>query len=158
MSLLLLAIAPITIVILYIYFKDKYEKEPIGILTKSFLLGATVSIILTFVLGYIASVFIPLTDVKNIFQQFVKAFIVVALVEEFSKYVVVKFYAQKNKEFNEPFDGIVYAVMVSMGFAALGNILYTYLIRSSNRNHQSIYSSSCTRYVCPFNGVFYGKS
>ncbi|TXD46587.1 PrsW family intramembrane metalloprotease [Polaribacter sp. IC073] len=126
MSLLLLAIAPITIVILYIYFKDKYEKEPIGILTKSFLLGATVSIILTFVLGYIASVFIPLTDVKNIFQQFVKAFIVVALVEEFSKYVVVKFYAQKNKEFNEPFDGIVYAVMVSMGFAALENILYTY--------------------------------
>ncbi|AUC86500.1 PrsW family intramembrane metalloprotease [Polaribacter sp. ALD11] len=126
MSLLLLAIAPVTIIILYIYFKDKYEKEPIGILTKSFLLGATVSIILTFILGYIASIFIPITDIKNVFQQFLKAFIVVALVEEFSKYVIVKFYAQKNKEFNEPFDGIVYSVMVSMGFAALENILYTF--------------------------------
>ena len=38
----------------------------------------------------------------------------------------MRFYAQKNNEFNEPFDGIVYAVMVSMGFAALENILYTF--------------------------------
>ncbi|MDX6746752.1 PrsW family glutamic-type intramembrane protease [Polaribacter sp. PL03] len=126
MNLLLLAIAPVTILILYIYFKDKYEKEPIGVLTKSFLLGATVSIILTFILGYIASIFIPLTDPKSVFQQFLKAFFVVALVEEFSKYIIVRFYAQRNKEFNEPFDGIVYSVMVSMGFAALENVLYTF--------------------------------
>jgi RsiW-degrading membrane proteinase PrsW (M82 family) len=56
----------------------------------------------------------------------VQAFIVVALVEEFSKYVIVKLYAQKNKEFNESFDGIVYAVFVSMGFAALENVLYVF--------------------------------
>lgn len=126
MSLLLLAIAPITVVILYIYFKDKYEKEPIKILAISFLLGATVSIILTFIIGYIASSFVPLTDVKSVSQQFIKAFFTVALVEEFSKYIIVRFYAQRNNEFNEPFDGIVYAVMVSMGFAALENILYTF--------------------------------
>jgi RsiW-degrading membrane proteinase PrsW (M82 family) len=126
MNLLFLAIAPVAVVILYIYFKDKYEKEPIKIVAISFLLGATVSIILTFTLGYIASSLVPLTDVKSISQQFIKAFFTVALVEEFSKYIIVRFYAQKKNEFNEPFDGIVYAVMVSMGFAALENILYTY--------------------------------
>lgn len=126
MNLLLLAIAPVTIIILYIYFKDKYEKEPIKILAKSFILGATVSIILTLVLGYCASILIPLTNVESIFQQFLKAFVVVAFVEEFSKYIIVKFYAQRNKEFNEPFDGIVYSVMVSMGFAALENVIYTF--------------------------------
>ena len=126
MHLLFLAIAPVAVVILYIYFKDKYEKEPIKIVVISFLLGATVSIILTFTLGYIASSLVPLTDVKSISQQFIKAFFTVALVEEFSKYIIVRFYAQKKNEFNEPFDGIVYAVMVSMGFAALENILYTY--------------------------------
>jgi RsiW-degrading membrane proteinase PrsW (M82 family) len=126
MNLLFLAIAPVAVVILYIYFKDKYEKEPIKIVAISFLLGATVSIILTFTLGYIASSLVPLTDVKSISQQFLKAFFTVALVEEFSKYIIVRFYAQKKNEFNEPFDGIVYAVMVSMGFAALENILYTY--------------------------------
>lgn len=126
MTLLVLAIAPVLAIIVYIYFKDTYEKEPIGFLTKNFLLGATVSIILTFIIGYFAATIFPLTDLKSIFQQFLRAFIVVALVEEFSKYVIVKFYAQKNKEFNEPFDGIVYSVMVSMGFAALENILYTF--------------------------------
>lgn len=118
-------------IIIYIYFKDTYEKEPIGLLTKSFLLGASASILLTLILGSIASMLIPLTDIKSVFQQFLRAFFVVALVEEFSKYIIVKFYAQKNKEFNEPFDGIVYAVMVSMGFAALENIMYTFQHGSS---------------------------
>ncbi len=126
MNLLLLAIAPITIVLFYIYIKDKFEKEPIKILTKSFFLGATVSVLITAVLSAVLGNLLPVTDVKNIGQQFVQAFIVVALVEEFSKYVIVKLYAQKNKEFNESFDGIVYAVFVSMGFAALENVLYVF--------------------------------
>ena len=126
MTLLLLAVAPITISILYIYFKDKFEKEPITFLFKNFLLGATVSILITAIVSFFAVQLFPLTNVKSIAQQFFQAFFVVALVEEFSKYVIVLFYAQKNKEFNEPFDGIVYAVMVSMGFAALENVLYVY--------------------------------
>ncbi len=58
--------------------------------------------------------------------MFVKAFVIVALVEEFSKYIIVRYFAQVRREFNEPFDGIVYAVMVSMGFATLENILYVF--------------------------------
>jgi len=126
MNLLIIAVAPVTIIILYIYFKDKFEKEPIAILAKSFLLGATVSVLITAVLGTIASHLLPIIDDKSILQQLLKAFIVVALVEEFSKYVLVRYYAQTNKEFNEPFDGIVYSVMISMGFATLENILYVY--------------------------------
>ena len=126
MSLLLLAIAPAMIIILYIYFKDKFEKEPIGFLVKNFLMGAIVSVIITLLLSIIANQFFPLTNETSIFQQFIKAFFVVGFVEEFSKYIIVKFYAQKNDEFNEPFDGIVYAVMVSMGFAALENVMYVF--------------------------------
>lgn len=126
MNLLFLAIAPVIIVVLYIYFKDKFEKEPKGFLFKNFLLGATASILITAILGIFVGKLIPLTDENSILQQFLKAFFVVALVEEFSKYLIVRFYAQRNKEFNEPFDGIVYAVMVSMGFAALENVLYVF--------------------------------
>jgi RsiW-degrading membrane proteinase PrsW (M82 family) len=50
----------------------------------------------------------------------------VALVEEFSKFLFVRFILFKNQNFNEPFDGIVYAVMVSMGFATLENVMYVY--------------------------------
>ena len=69
---------------------------------------------------------LPLLDQNHLLDVFIKAFFVVGLVEEFSKYVVVRYIAQRNKEFDEPFDGIVYAVMVSMGFATLENILYVY--------------------------------
>lgn len=126
MNLLLLAVTPIMIVLIYIYFKDKFEKEPIHFLLKNFLLGAIVSVLITLILSGVLNSIYPLTDNQSIYQQFIKAFFVVALVEEFSKFVIVKYYAQKNKEFNEPFDGIVYAVMVSMGFAALENILYVF--------------------------------
>lgn len=124
MNLLLLAIAPILSIILYIYVQDKYEKEPRGLLISSFFLGGIVSIIIVFVIYLFTGRFIPITDKFSIAQQFVQAFVVVALAEEFSKYVIVKYFAQPKTAFNEPYDGIIYAVMVSMGFACTENIMY----------------------------------
>ncbi|MBT8252970.1 MAG: PrsW family intramembrane metalloprotease, partial [Bacteroidia bacterium] len=89
-----------------------------------FLLGSIVSIFITTLLYLFFDFFIPLNDKYSIIQQFVRAFFIVGLTEEFSKYVIVRYYAQSKRAFNEPFDGIVYAVMVSMGFAAVENIFY----------------------------------
>ncbi|MFC0604992.1 PrsW family intramembrane metalloprotease [Winogradskyella pulchriflava] len=124
MNLILLAVAPVFTIILYIYFQDKYEKEPKGLLLLGFLFGAILSIIIVTVLYLFTGKLIPLTDEYSIWQQFVQAFVVVALAEEFSKYVIVKYFAQPKKAFNEPYDGIIYAVMVSMGFACTENIMY----------------------------------
>lgn len=124
MNLFLFAVAPVFIIILYIYIKDKYEKEPKRLLLNNFLLGAIVSIIVTTVLYYMFDYVLPLQDEYSVFQQFIKAFFVVGLTEEFSKYIIVRYYAQPKADYNEPFDGIVYAVMVSMGFAATENIFY----------------------------------
>lgn len=126
MNLLLFALAPVFIIIAYIYFKDKYEKEPKRLLIISFLLGAIISIIITTAIYSVFDVILPLTDHFSVMQQFIKAFFVVGLTEEFSKYLIVRYYAQNKKEYNEPFDGIVYAVMVSMGFAATENIFYVF--------------------------------
>lgn len=126
MNLLLLAVAPAMIIIAYIYIKDKFEKEPWKLLLKNFFLGATVSVSLTFAIGYLIGEIFPPLSKKSVFDMFIYAFIVVGLVEEFSKYIIVRNFAQKNAAFNEPFDGIVYAVMVSMGFATLENVLYVY--------------------------------
>ena len=115
---------PVFIIIIYIYLKDKYEKEPTSLLLSSFLYGAIVSIIITTIIYYVLNIILPLKDEFSIWQQFVKAFFVVGLVEEFSKYFIVRYYAQPKPQFNEPFDGIVYAVMISMGFAATENIFY----------------------------------
>ncbi|WP_369993360.1 PrsW family intramembrane metalloprotease [Winogradskyella sp.] len=124
MNLLLLAVAPVFTIIIYIYFQDKYEKEPKGLLLLGFALGAILSIIIVTLLYLFTDKLIPLTDEYSIWQQFVQAFFVVALAEEFSKYIIVKYFAQPRKAFNEPYDGIIYAVMVSMGFACTENIMY----------------------------------
>ncbi len=124
MNLLIAATTPVLIVIIYIYLKDKYEKESKRILLYTFLLGAILSIVITTILYLFFDLFLPLPDDYSIWQQFVKAFFVVALIEEFSKYVIVRYYNQPRKGFNEPFDGIIYAVMVSMGFAAVENLFY----------------------------------
>lgn len=124
MKNLALAVAPVLIIIIYIYYKDKYEKEPRGLLLINFILGAIVSIVITTALYLGIDLIFPRPDETSVFEQFLKAFFIVALVEEFSKYVIVRYYAQTRADFNEPFDGIVYAVMVSMGFAATENIFY----------------------------------
>lgn len=126
MSLLFIALAPVIVILIYIYIKDKYEKEPLSFLFENFILGAIVSIVVTLVLGYFIQRLFPITNKESIIQQFIKAFFIVGFVEEFSKYIIVRYHAQKNAEFNEPFDGIVYALVVSMGFAALENIIYVY--------------------------------
>ncbi|CDF78952.1 protease PrsW [Formosa agariphila KMM 3901] len=123
MHLLLLALAPIVVIIVYIYNKDKYEKEPKRLLLYNFLLGAFVSILITTIISLIFNSIIP-TDDSSLLHLIIKAFFVVAFTEEFSKYFIVRYFAQPNKAFNEPFDGIMYAVMVSMGFAATENIFY----------------------------------
>ena len=124
MNLILLAVTPALVIMVYIYFKDRYEKEPIGLLTINFLLGASLSVGLTFALSPLVNGFIDGWGQTDVAVMALKAFIGVALVEEFSKYIVVRLFAQRRSAFNEQFDGIVYAVMVSMGFAALENILY----------------------------------
>ena len=103
MNLILCAVAPVFTIILYIYFQDKYEKEPKGLLLLGFVLGAILSIIIVTVLYLFTDRIIPLTDEYSIWQQFVQAFFVVALAEEFSKYIIVKYFAQPRKAFNEPY-------------------------------------------------------
>jgi len=124
LSLFALALAPGDAIMIYIYLRDKHEREPFGLLVVSFLYGG-LSTLITLLISWPVNVLI-LTKEDDVAHQFLNAFFKVALVEEFSKFFFVRFVLFNNKNFNEPFDGIVYAVMVGMGFATLENVLYVY--------------------------------
>jgi RsiW-degrading membrane proteinase PrsW (M82 family) len=122
--LLALALAPGLAIGIYIYLKDKHEREPLGLLFISFLYGALSPLVTLFIslpLDYLV-----LLREDSVVDQFGNAFFKVALVEEFSKFIFIRFILYRNKNFNEPFDGIVYATMVGMGFATLENVLYVF--------------------------------
>jgi protease PrsW len=123
MVLFALAIAPGIAISLYIFFKDEYNREPRRHIFISFLLGvlsALPAIVLQYILLPVENILLPV----GVFSIAIKAFVIVALTEEWCKYMMVRYYAYRQPEFDEPFDGIVYGVMVSMGFATIENVAY----------------------------------
>jgi protease PrsW len=121
--LLLLSLAPIVALIWYFDHLDKIQKESRRLLWSIFAWGVLVTIgaaIAEYALEANILQLVPGTY----FKYFVLMFIFVAGVEESLKYWVVKKQAYDHPAFNEYFDGIIYAVMASLGFAALENIFY----------------------------------
>lgn len=116
-----LAAAPVIIILTYIYVRDKFNREPFWLLFLS-LLGGMFSVIPVLVTGAFTDIFIPYTS--GIGTPIYTAFIQAAFVEEMFKYLVVLIIVWRSKHFDERFDGIVYAVFVSMGFALVENVLY----------------------------------
>jgi RsiW-degrading membrane proteinase PrsW (M82 family)/ribosomal protein S18 acetylase RimI-like enzyme len=119
MQLLALAIAPGLAICLFIFHRDAYNREPKRNLLFSFFLGACSIITAIIIEGLLKNL-----PAKTISGTAVSAFLVVALTEELGKFIVLRYYAYTRKSFDEPLDGIVYGVMISMGFATLENVLY----------------------------------
>jgi RsiW-degrading membrane proteinase PrsW (M82 family) len=123
MYLLLLALAPAFVIMIYVYLRDKFEKEPINLILKGLLLGAIiifpVGLVENYILGF-----------GKTFETIPKAawdgFIAAGATEEAFKYFMVFILIWRNRNFNEKFDGIVYAVSVSLGFATVENLFYVF--------------------------------
>ena len=123
MNLLILAIAPVAIILGYIYYRDKYEKEPIWLMAYC-VLGGALSVIPIIALEMLLS--IPLANIEGYAHAGWNAFVVAAFSEELFKFAAVMLIAWRSRHFNEKMDGIVYAVSVSMGFALIENIMYVF--------------------------------
>lgn len=120
-GLLVIALAPVFIIAFYIYFRDKYEKEPWALLLKAMLMGAIIVIPVIFAEEVMSSIGSTFTGVAKGAWD---AFMVAALCEEAFKYLAFILLIWKSRSFNEHFDGIVYATFISLGFAGVENILY----------------------------------
>jgi len=121
MNLIIAALAPVIIILFYVYMRDKYEKEPFKLLLFSFIGGAVSVLPIIFVEQWIISLKPALSQMGDAFYT---AFLVAGFTEEVFKFAVVYILVWGNKNFNEKFDGIVYAVFVSLGFAAVENVMY----------------------------------
>ncbi len=120
-TLILLASAPILICAFYIFIRDKYEKEPIWLLIVGVVLGSVITIPILFV----ENIFIDINPfIEGKYYDLYKSYIVAGFTEEIFKFTILLFLIYRNKNFNERFDGIVYAVFISLGFALVENILF----------------------------------
>lgn len=128
------AILPAVLLCHYVYKKDRLEKEPMWLLLLLLFSGVLscgpAAVIEKFLGGGINGIFEWLLslgvhwDILYMPYYAVNYFIGVALVEEGVKWIVLVFWTKGEKNFNCLFDGLIYAVFVSLGFAALENVLY----------------------------------
>lgn len=122
----LVALLPIAILIYYIYHKDKNSPEPTGQLVKAFLFG-----VLSAPLSFCISIPLELIGIypfepTGILGSVSFAFFGAAIPEEIAKFFMLWLVLRRNPYFDEKMDGIVYAVCVSLGFAALENVMYLF--------------------------------
>lgn len=122
--LLIAAVLPIVVLCFFVYKKDPHH-EPGGLLAKIFALGFFSAFPIVIV-ELLLNKFFPTEGVSNFILIFINVFISIALVEEGFKWIVTMFFGYKNKEFDEIYDIIVYAVFASLGFACIENILYVF--------------------------------
>lgn len=123
MTVLLISMAPVLLIFSYVYYRDKYEKEPVSLLLKGFIAGILLVVPILFAesfLGKVSTTFLPIP--KAAWDGFIDA----SATEELFKFAAVFFLFWRDRNFNEKFDGIVYAVTVSLGFAAVENFIYVF--------------------------------
>ncbi len=122
--LVLLSFAPGLIIVFFIYYQDIHEPEPLPLVLFSLGLGV-ISLVITYGIDYILYDHIRVSDDTVVSAAF-HAFVLVACVEEGSKFFFLRAFLFRSQYFNEPFDGIVYSVMIGMGFAMTENVFYVF--------------------------------
>ena len=134
-----LALLPAIVLCVYIYKKDKADKEPPKLLATLLLAGVGVALIAILVetgLGALLNAAFGLSgeydgsgDLSPFTARlyyFCEAFLVVAPAEEFFKWLLTWKITAKNRNFNSLFDGVIYCVFTSLGFAAFENVMYVF--------------------------------
>lgn len=121
----LVGFVPTAALIVYLFCLDSIEKEPPGLLLKLFLAEGILTIVavgpIELALERVVSLFL---EEDSLFFHIVDNLICVALVEEGFKYLMLKKFTWKHPAFNYRFDGIVYAAVTALGFAAFENFIY----------------------------------
>ena len=122
MKTLLITIVPSIAILLYFFLSDKF-KEPKGTIALVFILGVLICFPAGILNNFMISNFGDPKDINDLTYSFFGP----AWTEEILKFLVLYLIVLRRNEFNEPMDGIVYGVVVSLGFATYEN--YDYVFR-----------------------------
>lgn len=117
----LISALPGVLIALGIWALDRRKEDPRN-LVGLFFLGMAITIP-----AYAAqelSYMVGLGDTLSIARTLFFAFIIIAFTEEIFKFIVMRYYLMPKAYFDEKIDGIVFGVILAMGFATLENTLY----------------------------------
>ena len=155
---LLAALLPALFLMRYIYRKDTIEKEPKGMLVGLVFLGVAAAVVAVIFETLGTSLLSRFLEPNDPAYTIVLAFLVVAVVEEGAKYLFLLWRTWRDPNFNYRFDGIVYAVFVSLGFAAFENISYVMGYGLTTAVLRAVLSIPAHMGFAVFMGLFYARA
>lgn len=132
LAALIVPMIPGVIWLWIIYRTDWYEPEPKRLVLATFGLGI-LAIAPAFGGERLAGMVYPflryidqaaLTGIAAPWPMAIGCFLVIGPCEELAKFLAVRLFVYRGREFNEPLDGIIYAAAAALGFASLENVLY----------------------------------
>jgi RsiW-degrading membrane proteinase PrsW (M82 family) len=119
------ALLPAILLFIYVWKKDA-KPEPTSQLVRAVLWGIGICIPVAFLELFISALLFGEGAPATMTGATVNAFFVAALPEEACKLLALWIVLRKNPYYDEHYDGIVYAVCVGLGFAAIENIMYVF--------------------------------
>lgn len=152
------AVLPAIFLLRYIYRHDRVEKEPAGLLLSLFLLGIVSALCASVAEGVLKELLERVLPSGGLLYTIIFAFVIVAMVEEGSKFFFLKRRTWYHPAFDCRFDAIVYAVFVSLGFAAYENILYVFRFGLSTAALRAVTAIPAHMSFAVLCGVFYGRA
>jgi RsiW-degrading membrane proteinase PrsW (M82 family) len=110
-----------------VYWFDRYEKEPKLLLGVTFFWGVIIAAGGAFIINTVFGIGIFLATNSEVAAEFGTVSIIAPIVEEFLKGLAVAIvFLLFRKEFDSVLDGIIYAAIAALGFAATENTFYIY--------------------------------
>ena len=127
-EIVLIFVALFPAVVLWVYiWKQDTQREPTNWLIKAVMYGVAIAFPVSLIEYGINALFFGTNGgPTTLFGTTFDAFFVAALPEESFKLLALWLLLRKNPFYDEHFDGIVYAVSIGLGFAAIENILYIF--------------------------------
>ena len=124
---LLLGFLPMLAYAGFVYWLDRYEKEPKILLGGVFICGAIIAAGGAFFVNTLMGVGIYLFSNSESFTELTTSVLIAPIIEETLKgLAVLVVYLVFISEFDSILDGIIYAAITALGFAATENVYYLY--------------------------------
>ena len=118
------AVIPAAALMIYVYRSDRVEREPMALLARLLAMGV-IATSAAKLLEYAGALLLDVLFQRESYLYLALLYIgVVGFAEEGAKYMLLKRATWRSPDFNCRFDGVVYAVFVSLGFALWENIGY----------------------------------
>ncbi|MBN1179605.1 MAG: PrsW family intramembrane metalloprotease [Anaerolineae bacterium] len=125
LAVVVLGFFPMLIYSTILWWFDRYEKEPLGLLVIAFLWGAVPAIIFSVIAQLVFDIPIVQLAGPGLGADFMNASFIAPLTEEpFKALLLLLLILAFHREIDSPLDGILYGGLIGCGFAATENVLY----------------------------------